>query len=138
MGAPVFEGGCLCASTRFRVTGEAKNRCYCHCRSCRLAAGAPFVAWGTFPTGGFQVIEGELREHRSSAKVLRGFCASCGTAISYRHEERPGELDVALATLDDPAAVTPECHIWVSQKLPWVALADGLPGFPEWPEGDSA
>jgi hypothetical protein len=132
--ARTLEGGCLCGSTRFRVSGPATNPSYCHCRSCRLAAGAPCVAWATFPEAGFRITRGELAQYASSAKVLRGFCAACGSAISYRHRDRPDELDVTLATLDDPGAVVPEFHIWVSHKLPWVVLGDGLPQFPEWPE----
>lgn len=132
MGTREFEGGCLCGATRFRVAGPATNLSYCHCRSCRLAAGAPFVAWATFPSAGFQPLRGKLTEYRSSASVLRCFCQACGSAVSYRHQARPGELDVALATLDDAGPLRPECHIWVSHKLPWVTLGDGLPQFPRW------
>lgn len=137
MAEPEHEGGCLCGSIRFRVTGAGTSRCYCHCRSCRLASGAPFVAWATFPAAGFRVTSGELAQHRSSPGVLRGFCASCGTAVTYRHEARPGELDVALASLDGAGALAPEYHIWVSHKLAWVDPADGLPRYPEWRKGGS-
>ena len=132
--ADAFEGGCLCGATRYRVSGPATNRCYCHCRSCRLASGAPFVAWATFPAQGFRLLRGELALYRSSEHVLRGFCASCGTSLSYAHDRRPAELDVALATLDDPSSLAPECHIWVSHKLSWVVLGDGLPGYSAWRE----
>jgi hypothetical protein len=136
MSTPEREGGCLCGSTRFRVAGAATNRCYCHCRSCRLAAGAPFVAWATFPAAEFRVLRGDLARHRSSPRVERGFCPSCGTAISYAHQDRPGEIDVALATLDDPTPFPPECHIWVSHELPWVVAGDGLPRHREWRTDD--
>lgn len=134
MTTPSFTGGCLCGATRFRVDGTPTNRCYCHCRSCRLASGAPFVAWATFPTSGFEVVRGQAAQHASSPEVTRGFCAACGTTISYQHQDRPGELDVALAVLDDAGDIPPECHIWASQKLPWVVLEDGLPRFDEWPD----
>jgi hypothetical protein len=127
-----FEGGCLCGSVRFRVSGVGTNRAYCHCRSCRLASGAPLVAWATFPASGLRLARGQLAQYRSSEPVVRGFCATCGTAITYAHRARPGEVDVALATLDDASSLAPECHIWVSHKLPWVDLGDGLPQFPEW------
>jgi len=131
-----FEGGCLCAATRFRVSGAARSRCYCHCRSCRLAFGAPFVAWATFPAASFRLDRGKLAEYRSSQGVTRGFCGSCGSGITYRNERRIEELDVALATLDDPGPLRPEYHIWVSQKLPWVEPGDQLPVFDEWRMGD--
>jgi hypothetical protein len=127
-----FEGGCLCGAVRWRASGAARNLCCCHCRSCRLASGAPFVAWGTFDTGCFEILTGELRQHQSSAQAVRGFCARCGTTITYRNTLREEELDVALATLDDPDALAPRFHIWTSHKLSWVQLSDGLPQFEEW------
>lgn len=127
-----LEGGCLCGATRFRVDGPVRSPCHCHCRSCRLASGAPFVAWATFETARFRLLRGALARHRSSEKVVRGFCGACGTALSYAHADRPDHLDVALAALDEPGAIRPACHIWVSHKLPWIELADGLPQFAEW------
>ena len=126
-----FEGGCLCASVRFRVSGTATSRCYCHCRSCRLASGAPFVAWATFLADDFRLIRGELAQYQSSEAVLREFCALCGTGITYRNERRIELIDVAVATLDDPGLLRPEYHIWVSHKPSWVTTGDQLPEFAE-------
>ena len=122
-----YEGGCACGATRYRAAGVATNLCFCHCRSCRMAGGAPFVAWATFEAARFELTAGRLGEYVSSRPVVRGFCPRCGTALSYRHRDRPNEVDVAIATLDDPAALAPECHIYVSEKLPWLTLGDGLP-----------
>jgi len=36
---------------------------------------------------------------------------------------------VALATFDDRNAFTPTEHIWVSEKIDWVRLDDGLPQY---------
>jgi hypothetical protein len=127
-----YEGGCLCGATRFEVTGIGTNRGYCHCRSCRLAAGAPLVAWATFPASQLRVTRGTLAQVRSSAKVVRSFCPACGTALTYAHDARPGELDVTLAALDDASSLAPEFHIWVSNKLPWFTIGDGLPQHAEW------
>ena len=129
-----LEGGCLCQSTRFQVSGTARSPCFCHCRSCRLAAGAPFVAWASFPSAEFTLTKGNLCPYKSSCDVTRGFCGSCGTALTYAHRGRANELDIALATLDDASSIPPEFHIWVSHKLPWVVLSDGLPQHPEWRE----
>lgn len=127
----MYEGGCLCGDVRYRVEGEATNLCYCHCRSCRLASGAHCVAWGTFDPARFRVTQGAITHCRSSPQVLRGACARCGTSLSYAHEARPGEIDITLASLDDATGLAPECHIWVSHKLTWVRLGDGLPQYPE-------
>lgn len=129
MSDAVYAGGCLCGDLRYRVSGDAANLCYCHCESCRRAAGAPTIAWGTFAAGRFAITKGRLAEYRSSSQVVRGFCPKCGTSITYRHDRRPAEIDVTLVTLDDPGVFEPVAHIWVEDKLPWVAIDDGKPKF---------
>jgi hypothetical protein len=126
-----YEGGCLCGAVRYRVSGAARDLCYCHCRSCRLSTGTHCVAWATFERDRFELLRGVLASRRSSPPVVRSFCAACGAAITYAHDATPRELDVTLASLDDARGLAPACHIWVSHKLPWVALGDGLPQFPE-------
>ena len=98
------------------------------------------VAWATFEKEKFAVTAGELSLYRSSAHVLRGFCPHCGTALTYEHDRRPQAIDVTLASLADPGELRPLAHIWVSHKLSWVTIADGLPQFPEWanPEAEPA
>jgi hypothetical protein len=38
---------------------------------------------------------------------------------------------VALAAFDDRNAFVPTEHIWVSEKMAWVKLDDGLPQYPQ-------
>ena len=133
MSATEHLGGCLCGATRYRIAGTPTFAAYCHCQSCRRAGGAPYVAWGTFPKTRFAFVGSPPARYRSSAPVVRTFCATCGSPLTYEHSGRSEELDVTLASFDEPGAVTPTCHIWVAAKLPWVVLADGLPQFPEWP-----
>jgi len=129
MSEPRYAGGCLCGALRYEIAGEAANPCFCHCTSCRRASGAPMVPWGTFARDALRITRGRLQEYRSSEQVWRGFCAHCGTSLTYRHEARAGEIDVTLATLDDPTAIAPRMHVWVQERLPWVAVADQLPQF---------
>ncbi len=129
MAAQTHSGGCFCGHIRYEAIGEATNLCFCHCTSCRRAIGAPVVPWGTFATDRFTIIAGLLAEHHSSPGVTRGFCRDCGTSLTYRNAARANEIDVALGTLDDPAALKPQMHIWVQDKLPWIVIADGLPQF---------
>ena len=78
------------------------------------------------------ITHGALALHKSSPQVERGFCAACGTSLSYRHAARPDAIDVTLASLDAPAALRPTCHIWLSDRVEWTPLADGLPQFSGW------
>jgi hypothetical protein len=124
-----YLGGCLCGGVRYQLSGPVSNLCFCHCASCRRASGAPMVPWGTFVRENFRLTRGSLAEYRSSPAVTRGFCAACGTSLTYRHDARARDIDVTLATLDDPTLLAPQVHIWVGDKLPWVSINDGRPQF---------
>lgn len=124
-------GGCHCGAVRYRARGEPLHVVHCHCTDCRRVSGAPFTAWATYPEGAVR-FEGEPRWRRSSAKAERAFCAACGSALAYRHEAFAGRVDLTLGTLDDPAALAPERHIFDRSRLPWVRLSDGLPRHPGW------
>jgi len=126
------QGGCQCGALRYEVQGPAENPCFCHCASCRRAAGATPVAWATFATEHFRVTRGVLALHESSPRVERGFCAACGTSLSYVHAARAGAIDLTIASLDAPAALRPSAHIWVSDRVDWTPLEDGLPQFAGW------
>ena len=130
MKEPPYEGSCLCSETRYRATGPASHVGYCHCRTCRRASGAPFVAWVTFEKARFQFTKGAPARFSSSENVVRGFCGRCGTPLTYENLVTPSEIDVTVSTLDEPGALAPGFHIWVSHKLPWVSVDDGLPQYP--------
>jgi hypothetical protein len=126
----VHEGGCLCRAVRYRASGPASHATLCHCRSCRLASGAPVVAWVTFPSDSFAFVHGTPARHRSSASVVRTFCGACGSALTYQRDDLPAEVDVTTASLDHPEACPPSDHTWTSQRIGWLAVAGGLPQFP--------
>jgi hypothetical protein len=130
-----YLGGCFCGLVRYHGKGPVTNLCFCHCDTCRRIAGATPVAWGTFLVQRFSVVNGQLAESRSSAKVTRGFCANCGTSLTYRHDDRPAEIDVTLVSLDEPTLLAPEDHIWVQDKLPWIDIADGRPQYAKFRTG---
>ena len=123
------QGGCLCGAVRYRLNGAPQATSLCHCDSCRRAAGGPSLAWAIFAEAEVEIVEGALAIYESSPGVERGFCARCGTALSYRRASRPGLFDVTTASLDDPEAFPPDKEIWVSERLSWVAANRGLPQY---------
>ena len=124
-------GGCFCGAVRYEASGECSNTMVCHCQSCRRVAAAPVVAWVTFPSQGFRFTKGTPKEFRSSAPVLRTFCSSCGTPLSYHHDKHPDALDITTASLDEPERFPPTHHSWLGDDLGWVKFGDGLPAFQE-------
>ena len=135
---PLLDGGCLCGAVRYRCGMPPRPATYCHCTSCRRAAGAHAVAWFTVPAASLVFTQGQPAAYRSSPPVLRGFCARCGTQLTYRNERSPGEVDVTIGSLDDPSRVAPTAHIWMEDAAAWDVPGDGLPCFERWRNGDGA
>jgi len=125
-----YEGGCLCRAIRYRATAEPVARTLCHCRSCRLASGAPSLAWTVFRASDFEWLAGTPREFSSSAGVVRTFCGDCGTSIGYARDTRADVVDVTTASLDEPDGCAPSFEIWTSHKLAWEATNPALAQFP--------
>ena len=124
----VREGGCLCGAVRFKAVGEPVNVRICHCRNCQKAMGSPFYARALFDQKAL-AIEGETASYASSERLDRVFCPRCGTRLFSRRKD--GTMaGVALAVFDDRHAFAPTEHIWVSEKMAWVTLEDGLPQYP--------
>jgi hypothetical protein len=128
-GRAAHTGKCFCGRVRFTVTEPIRNRCFCHCESCRRATGSALVAWGTVNEADFKILSGEVSVYKSSPQVERGFCSSCGTSLTYRHELRVGDVDFTLVSLDAAEGIEPQMHIWVQDKLPWLSISDGRPQF---------
>jgi hypothetical protein len=130
MSEPSFEGGCLCGAVRYRATGESTARALCHCKSCRMASGAPSVAWVVFRESDFAFVQGEPARFASTPPVTRTFCAKCGTPLTYQHTSRPGKVDVTTATLDRADDFAPTIEIWLREKLSWECANPSLRQFP--------
>jgi len=129
------EGGCLCGAIRYGPRGAPTVSMICHCCTCRRAAGSPTVAWLTCSAENFSWMRGKPAAFASSPAVVRTFCASCGTPLTYTHAERPSEVDVTTCTLDNPEAFPPTYHAWVSHALAWVRCGDALTAYHAAKEG---
>ena len=129
MSTPVHEGGCLCGAVRYRAAGTPVRVTNCHCEMCRKAAGAPFVTWAEFPAEAVSFTAGAPAWHGSSEAAERGFCAACGTALTFATIDGT-TIDLTVATLDDPDALPPDDNIWTESKVPWVTLDAAIPAWP--------
>ena len=123
------EGGCLCGAVRFKPEGEPVNVRICHCRNCQKAMGSPFFARALFAQAALTV-EGDSARYASSEATDRVFCKTCGTRV-FSWRSNGTVAGVALAAFDDRNAFAPTEHIWVSEKMRWLKLDDGLPQYPE-------
>lgn len=118
-------GGCQCGAVRFRVEGTLADASVCHCRMCQKAFGslyAPLVS-----VRGAELIwtRGQPKKFQSSNAAQRGFCADCGTPLTY---EAPDGVALAIGAFDDPTDLAPKIQWGVEGKLPFTDEIPALPG----------
>ena len=126
------DGGCLCGKVRFRVTAPAIDKGDCHCRMCQKNSGAPVVAWATFPAAHFSWTAEPPATYQSSPEARRRFCPHCGSYMVFTSDRFPDEVSVNTASFDDPEAFPPDMHIFVSTRISWLHMDDGLPEYESW------
>jgi hypothetical protein len=127
-------GGCLCGQIRYVITREPRVTTLCHCRSCRLATGAPVVAWVVLPLEGLAFEQGSPVAYRSSPTVERTFCGQCGTSLTYRRDGLDS-IDIHTATLDAPDAFPPAREIWLEDKIGWMTDNPQISQYPRTSRG---
>lgn len=131
-----MEGGCTCGAVRYRLAAEPMFVHCCHCSWCQRQTGSAFALNALIETAAIEVPEGAPVATTLPSPSGRGQtvhrCPSCGVTL-WSHYAGAGDriAFVRVGTLDDPAAVSPDIHIFTATKQPWVALPDGVPAVPE-------
>ncbi len=131
-------GGCMCGALRYELSGEPVSVIHCHCLSCRRHTGAPVVSLVGLKKNQVRFTAGVRGRYESSPGVGRGFCNQCGTPLTW--EGDGGELgpliEIHIGTLDDPSQFTPKSHLHHDERIAWFDVADDLPRYHEWDEGE--
>ena len=117
-------GGCQCGAVRFRAE-EVGRATICHCRMCQKAFGGAFGPLASVKNEHLTWTRGAPKIFRSSNMVTRGFCAACGTPLTYVNN--PEQTEMALGAFDDPNAVAPVLAFQPSQKVGWFDALHTLP-----------
>jgi hypothetical protein len=109
---------------RFRVEGALGDASICHCRMCQKASGNFYLPLVSVREATLEWTRGAPKRFRSSSHAWRGFCAACGTPLTY---EAPDGIALTIASFDDPSAIRPAIQWGVEAKLPYVDDLASLP-----------
>ncbi|WP_119420615.1 GFA family protein [Desertibaculum subflavum] len=128
-----LEGGCACGAVRYRLTSAPMFVHCCHCRDCQRQTGSAFVLNALIEADRVERISGKPEPvpvpTDSGRPHLVHRCPACNTALWSDYGNRRVMLFVRIGTLDDPAELAPDVHIYTRSKLPWVTLPAGVPAF---------
>jgi hypothetical protein len=122
-------GRCLCGAIQYEYDGEPLDVIHCHCDSCRRQTSSPVATFVMVPRTALRFTCGQAKEFASSPGVRRSFCGECGSPVAYRTERRPDVVDLFAGTLAEPASVSPSCHVYAEEQLPWFEVFDDLPRY---------
>ena len=121
-------GGCQCGAVRFRVDGELGRASICHCRMCQKAFGAFYGPYVSVKVEQVSWTRGEPAYFQSSNKVRRGFCAGCGTQLTFEGTEPDAPwFDLAIGAFDNPRDIRPVVQLGFQGKLPYVDDLGAVP-----------
>ncbi|HEX2804462.1 MAG TPA: GFA family protein [Sphingomicrobium sp.] len=123
-----MSGGCACGRVRFTAKIDNDDAYLCHCRMCQRSSGsisiafknvkAEDVAWESGPDW-----------YESSPIARRPYCSACGTSLGFRYKEGSGNIDLTVASFDDPSRFEPKHHFGVeSMHRAWLNT-EGLPEY---------
>ena len=122
----VKSGSCSCGRVSFEVSGELGTIDACHCVQCRKQSGHYFASTNVPRTALAVSGADNLTWHQSSAKVRRGFCSTCGSALFWDPPAKDW-IGVAMGAFDSPTQSRLALHIFVAEKGDYYDIADGLP-----------
>ena len=122
----MHKGSCLCGAVSFEADGDLPGPDACHCMQCRKTSGH-YWASTDVPRSALTIHGAEnVTWFRSSEKVRRGFCSTCGSSLFWDpiYKDRIG---IAMGAFDSPTDTKLAIHIFVADKGDYYDIADGLP-----------
>ncbi len=113
------EGGCRCGRVRFRVGAWPLITMACHCTGCQRMTASAFSLSALYPTGGFEVTEGQPVIGGMHGAARHFFCPHCMSWLFTRPEGTDDFVNVRATLLDDSTGFQPFVETFTSEMLPW-------------------
>ena len=118
-----LKGSCSCGNVQYEITDSPLFTQACHCKDCKKSTGSSFVIH-TMIFEDDLVVNGEVSSTElptGSGKGYRAFfCVNCGVYLYCKYNIARGRAAIRTATLNNP--ITPEAHIFVKDKDPWIDI----------------
>lgn len=102
-------GGCACGRVRYSVTVENHDAYLCHCRMCQRATGSVSIAFTGVKQANVRW-DSEPDWFDSSPIAERPYCRECGTSLGFRFKQGSDNMDLTVASFDDPSPFEPKHH----------------------------
>ncbi len=134
---PHYDGGCTCRYVRYRMMSKPLFVHCCHCRWCQRETGSAFALNALIEADRVQLLEGDIEIVDTPSNSGKGQrisrCPTCRVAV-WSNYAGGGDAFcfVRVGTLDEPAALPPNIHIFTASKQPWLSLPPDVPAVAEY------
>ena len=128
-----LSGRCSCGDVTFRLTSPPMFVHCCHCLDCQRQTGSAFVLNALIEADRVEILSGTTEaitmptDSGLPHDIYR--CPKCRIAVWSTYGGRKAIRFVRVGTLDNPAALSPDVHIYTRSRVPWVKLPEGVPAF---------
>jgi hypothetical protein len=109
------QGSCLCGAVTFQIRGEMNTPEACHCIKCRKQTGHFFAFTDVYRTDLKVAGQEHIKWFRSSQKVQRGFCGTCGSTLFWAPIYKD-YICVALGAIDLAPGTKVGTHVFESEN----------------------
>lgn len=133
----VYDGGCACRHVRYRMVTKPLFVHCCHCSWCQRETGAAFALNAMIEADRVQLLQGDVvvvdtPTHSGKGQRISR-CPKCSVAVWSNYAGAGDAVRfIRVGTLDEPASLPPDIHIFTSSKQPWVELPAGTPAETEY------
>lgn len=121
-----MSGGCACGRVRYTANIDSDDAYLCHCRMCQRATGSISIAFKNVKQSDVDW-EGEPDWYGSSPIAVRPYCRECGASLGFRFREGSENIDLTVASFDDPSRFKPTSHFGTESLHRGWLNTEGLP-----------
>ena len=111
-------GGCLCGQVTYVCSKQPVWSANCHCRSCQMLSGAPYVSAFSVPANGFSLVGSTFsveRQSDSADAVTTFHCVTCGSRLCAQSAGAAHLMNVFAATLAPPSRYVPISNVFLNK-----------------------
>ena len=113
-------GGCACGRVRYSVNIADDDAYLCHCRMCQRSTGSISIAFKSVKQADVEW-QHQPDWYDSSPIAVRPYCRECGTSFGFKFKEGSTNMDLTIASFDDPSRFKPKHHFGAeSMHRDWI------------------
>ena len=132
-----FDGGCTCRAIRYRLASRPLFVNCCHCTWCQRETGSAFAINAMIEADRVELLSGQPEPVATPSNSGKGQkiwrCPTCRVAVWSNYGGGGDAVRfIRVGTLDEPARLPPDVHIFTTTKQPWVVLPEGTPRMDEY------